>query len=1168
MPPSHRTRPRLLLLGPVQVTRDGTALPIRGHKQHLLLARLALAGGKPVSADALVDALWESDPPTEAGRALQVHISRLRSALGVGIELVNGAAYRLEPGALDTDLDQFLRLCEEGRAAGAGGDRATAVSTFDRALGLWRGPALGELGESNALRADALQLADGRNRAIDDWVQACLDTGRADDVIGELRSSLDQDPLQENRWRQLILALHRCGRHGEALDAHHRVREVFIDELGVEPTRLLGDVHAELQRLDRADPTSTNPPSTNPASNVPGDRHHAEPDAVAPSGSGLIGRSDEYQRLRRAWHDASTSLRVITISGEAGVGKSRLTSEFAAAVSTRGGRVLTGRCDPAISSAFQPFAQMLLAHFDERLSRPGHHTVDPRLARHLPGLLRVAPELVEVLPAETNRASAAHIDGGGHATFDAVTAWLSILSESAPALLVIDDLHWADTETLGQLRHLLHSPRSMRVLVVVALRDREMGSGPDTEPSGSALVTELLRQSDRVNHVPLGRLDRDETAALLTAEASGPTPPSREVIEHVRTASGGNPLFVVELARQLRSSSSSNTAPTVTPGLRHVISGRVALLPRPTRTLLGWASALGTVFDAAVLVRLAELAGQRGFGTGDDDNDDNDDTAAITVADVGVMAAEAVHAQLIEPAGGGSGERYAFSHDIVRTTLYGAMPPRERSALHGLVAEVLEGRPAGDATAHHSTLARHLRRSDLPDAATRAARHLLEAGRDALGRGASENALRLLHRASGMVDGDSALRCDLLTELGAAQFRCARPEHRQTLLEAARLARELGDRDRLIAAVLANSRGWWSSTMEIDHERVAGIEMALAMCDPDDAAVRAPLLATWAMENVRDPGSRDEVLSASAEALRLAEQYCDEAALTMALARRYTALYTLFEQPAECLRLGERLSGLARRSGDRMTRLTASVCMAQASMRFGQFHVADRHMQQAAQLARTLEQPAREWLVAGWQATRVGMRGDLNRAEELVRENLELGLRTEQGDATTWFIGQLFAIRLLQGRLPEMLADVDDQVVTVAGAIPAWRAAMAVVLAQVGATADAEAVLEDLAADSFSALPRDMIWLNGMTCLCLVCESVGRADIAERLYLALAPYSGMVATNGTIDTGPVDLHLGALARMYGDADLAGQHLKSAVALCRRIDAPVWGDRAAELLLRL
>lgn len=1194
--------PLILLLGPLQVSLDGAQRQVRGVKQNILLARLSLAAGRPIPIETLIEDLWEGRPPRDPGRALQVHVSRLRSALEIEIELVNGAAYCLAPECFDTDALHFSRLCDQARAETSAGAPAVAATTFTAALDLWRGAALGELAERGALRSAALRMEEERDRAVHEWAEACLGCGRSEDIISDLRASLDRDPLQEHRWRQLILALHRSGRHGEALAMYRQARETFIEEIGVAPNQMLAEVHAELMRIDTSDHTArTNsadsaapPASRTPASQVPASGQHPsgqhESRLRAAGESGLVGRSVEFEILLNACRDSRDGLRVVSLSGEPGVGKTRLIAELAEHVSApsarvRIGRVLMGRCDPTITSPFQPFAQMVRAYTEERLARTPSRPIDPRLHRHLPGLMRVLPELAEWVPGVRAHASrshgsnpvqAGHEGGAAHATYEAMTAWLSILSEDAPLLVVIDDLHWADPETVQLLRHMIHSRRPLRALVVIALRDREIGRTAGNHSPQPALLAEFLRQSDRVTHLPLPRLDRAETAVLLAAESPATDPPAPSVVEHVRAASGGNPLFVVELARQLRTSPTTGPAIEAASGLRQVIESRVGALRPASQQLLRWAAALGSVFDPGVLRQLTEQMARapgsdasptRGGSPGTDASPSPGDSPGP--ADVDRMISETVHVQLVEPVDG-AGLRFAFSHDVVRTVLYSAPGPGTRSALHGAIAEVLENRPASDRTAHHHEVAYHLWRCDLPDASTRAARHLLHAGRDELRRGASQNAVTSLRHSLDLLgpDADPALRCDLLIELGTAQNRCALPEHRRTLLEAAELARGLDDRERLIAAVLANSRGWWSSTVELDHERVAGIETALAMSEGAGGGVLARLLASWAMENVRDPGSRAEVLAASAEALRLAEGDDDDAALTMALARRYTVLYALFEQPAECLHLGERLLSIANRSGDRMTRLTASVCLAQASMRFGEFHLADRHTQQAVQLTRTLEQPARQWLVVGWQATRLAMRGHFDPAERLARENQQFGVRTEQADADLWFAGQLFTIRLLQDRLPDMVSEMDDQVTTVVESVPAWRAAMALVLAHSGGRSDAEAILEEFASGSFTQLPRDMLWLNGMSYLSMVCELVPRPDIAAEIYRALAPFSGMVASNGTIDSGPVDLRLGALADLTGERRLARQHLTDAVALCRRIDAPAWHGRATSLLERV
>src|SRR5690625_723827 len=220
--------PVVRLLGPLHVTVAGEVRPLKGRKQQILLARLALADDKPVLIDTLIADLWGADPPGSANRALQVHVSRLRTLLQCPIENVNNVAYRLPRAEFASDVGEFLTLCERGRTEAADGDFPAAATTFETALGLWRGEALGDLADLDAVRSMALRLEEARNQALSDWVEACIENDQTEEVIGELQSLLESDPLQEHRWRQLILALHRSGRHGEALGAFRQARQIFI----------------------------------------------------------------------------------------------------------------------------------------------------------------------------------------------------------------------------------------------------------------------------------------------------------------------------------------------------------------------------------------------------------------------------------------------------------------------------------------------------------------------------------------------------------------------------------------------------------------------------------------------------------------------------------------------------------------------------------------------------------------------------------------------------------------------------------------------------------------------------------------------------------------------------------------------------------------------------
>lgn len=219
------------VLGPLHVRQFGLPVAIPGAKPRAILTLLGLHGGAVVPGDALVELLWGTDPPRTAVKALQTHISALRRALGDGFVLTQGAGWALN-GA-DIDAVRYTAAAGRGRAAMAAGEASQAAACFDEALKLWRGaPELpgGRRGETARTR-----WIEGHAALVEDRADALLATGRAAELIGELEAAIADAPLRERRWGQLMLALYRCGRQGEALGAYRRVRQLLADELGVDP---------------------------------------------------------------------------------------------------------------------------------------------------------------------------------------------------------------------------------------------------------------------------------------------------------------------------------------------------------------------------------------------------------------------------------------------------------------------------------------------------------------------------------------------------------------------------------------------------------------------------------------------------------------------------------------------------------------------------------------------------------------------------------------------------------------------------------------------------------------------------------------------------------------------------------------------------------------------
>lgn len=236
------------ILGSVEVDDGGPDRDLGGLRERTLLARLLLSAGQVVSADRLADDLWAGDPPPHSMATLRVYISRLRRALGpesAALLLTQPPGYRmkLEPGQLDAH--RFEALAAAARADMEAGRPQEAAGRLRQALGLWRGPALSDVADFSFAQADAIRLEEARITALEDRVEADLACGRHASLTSELDGLVASHPLRERLCGQRMLALYRCGRQADALQAYQGLRTRLADELGIDP-------NPGLQRLQQA----------------------------------------------------------------------------------------------------------------------------------------------------------------------------------------------------------------------------------------------------------------------------------------------------------------------------------------------------------------------------------------------------------------------------------------------------------------------------------------------------------------------------------------------------------------------------------------------------------------------------------------------------------------------------------------------------------------------------------------------------------------------------------------------------------------------------------------------------------------------------------------------------------------------------------------------------
>lgn len=238
------------VLGPLYVRQGGAPVAIPGAKSRAVLTMLGLHDGSVVAADTLVELLWGEEPPRTAAKALQTHISSLRRSLGDGFVLTQGTGWALAES--DVDASRYRSSARLARDAAASGDISQAVVHFEEALALWRGAP--ELPDGRRGVSEKTRWLEGHAALVEDRADALLASGRAAEIVGELEAAVADAPLRERRWGQLMLALYRAGRQGDALAAYQRARALLADELGVDPgpelRRLESTIVAQASSLD------------------------------------------------------------------------------------------------------------------------------------------------------------------------------------------------------------------------------------------------------------------------------------------------------------------------------------------------------------------------------------------------------------------------------------------------------------------------------------------------------------------------------------------------------------------------------------------------------------------------------------------------------------------------------------------------------------------------------------------------------------------------------------------------------------------------------------------------------------------------------------------------------------------------------------------------------
>jgi class 3 adenylate cyclase/tetratricopeptide (TPR) repeat protein len=851
--------------------------------------------------------------------------------------------------------------------------------------------------------------------------------------------------------------------------------------------------------------------------------------------TGYVGRAAEHERLGELWGRARKgSLSLALIGGEAGVGKTRLSSHFALTMHGEGARVLYGRCDEDLGVPYQPWVQAL----DHLVGEASQLVLDAHVERFGSEVSRLAPGLRDRFSVLTaTRESDPETER--YLMYAAVAGLLAGAGEREPLLLIIDDLHWADGPTLSLLRHIVSAGASMPVMVIGTYRDSDLSRDHPLTP----LLADLHREQG-VERMRLSGLEPADVLALMEAAAGHELDEAgRELAREITRETSGNPFFAVELLRHLRESGaiaqeddgSWHVAGVVAElglpvSVREVVGRRVERLGPDARTALSAAAVIGRDFDLDLLSAVVDLPQARLLD----------------------LLEAAVSASLLN---GDHAGRFTFTHALVEHTLYDDLGRTRRALLHRQIAQALEEQCGEEPGERLGELAGHWAAGVVSSDIAKALHYARRAAEHALARLAPDEAVRWYRRALGLyeqaADGECTERCDLSLGLGEAERQAGDPAYRQTLLEAAELAQQLGDADRLCRSVLANSRGVTSQVMgTVDWERVGALEAAagaLADDDPRRGQVLA-LLAGW----LSYAGQPERCRWLAAEAVEIARFSGDPAALAHTLIGAFRAIGALDTLP-ERQRFSEELTELARRLDDPRLTFSAARLGAMVGLEAGDRAKIESGLATMRELEASVPEPLFVWSRLQHESVRAVIDGDLEAAERWAIEAYDAASASGQPDAAMVFGGQLAGVRMCQGRLGE-LAEQALRAAAEMPDFPPWRATAALGFSQGGREDEAR---ELALAEDFHNVPLNDGGSMAMSVWATVCTDVGAVDCARELYELLEPFAGQIVAAGSVVLGSTDWALGRLATTQERYEQAERHFAAAAAIDERLGAPLF-----------
>lgn len=842
-----------------------------------------------------------------------------------------------------------------------------------------------------------------------------------------------------------------------------------------------------------------------------------------------VGRVQILDRAHAALDSALAGHgRILLLVGEAGIGKTR-TAEL---LSDR------ARAARAEVAAIWGLSSEAPTYWSWTCILRQLAEADPRALASMRGSQRsVLAPLLSGEKAVVAPPRATPSDAARFALFDVAQAFLARVARTRPLLIVLDDLHAADAESIGLLEFVGRSLASLPIAIVATARETDVALAPQ-----QLRALERLLRLGCLERWPLTGLHDEELREFVERKLGQESAP--ELVAALERQTGGNPLLLGESLRSLEARdllvanrTRSEWESLLPRGIEHLLRPKLRPLSRGVLETLALASAIGLEVDRNQLESCT--AGRA------DPRADIDELIAVGLLSAGAGAA-----------------RFRFSHGLVREAIYQELVPAgvTRRALHARIFAMLEataeaGVPAaGDALGE---LARHACEAVPLVDPERAAELALVAAEQAARlydfEGAAARYARALSVLSNPSPASGPLHVTLLLGLAHAEARSLGLERARASFLAAADAARAGDRPDLLAQAALGLAQRPNSTGREDPEVAALLDEGLRALPENAEALRTRVTSRLAAELRYSERARSIALAD--EALAAARRLGDPAVLAETL-EDCTFMKWSPSDPEAWIALNAEVAKFARAANDLDLAISGHKGCVSGSLELGDFARVEREVRACERIAREVPTPYARWWCAVLQASRALIGGELDTAEGLIVESIRIAERIDAPEVAVELLAQITYLRTEQGRTEEIEAAAREQVARFPMQ-PTWRAAFARILVAGGQPSEARVVIAPLIAQGFSEIPIDRGWLATHALAAEVVAVIGDVPAADLLTTRLEPFTGRsIVLGSALYYGPADYFLGLLAATCSRFEAAIEHFEVAIAAAQRAGARV------------